>query len=221
MAITLGIASIPSRKNELEFVLDSLVGQVDQIFLALNYEEEERPKYLDNYPNVYWWVDSINKGDAEKFAMAQHVEGYYIGWDDDLRCGNSGIIKRLIDGVDKYNGLVSFHGKKYLPPVTDYRKWAGNYRCLGRVSEDVKVNFIGSGCCAFHTDRLKVSLQDFKTKNMADVYLSKLATEQGVPMVVLAHEPRDLHYTNPQGGTIWSETKDYTEHIKIMRTFIK
>ena len=219
--ISLGMATIPARKRELEFVLDSLVGQVDEVFLALNYGDEPRPNYLDNYPNVYWWVNGTNLGDAEKFAMAIAVEGCYIGWDDDLIMGNSGIVKRLIDGVDKYNGLVSFHGKKYLPPVTDYRKWAGNYRCLGRVEEDVKVNLIGTGCCAFHTARLKVSFSDFKIKNMADVWLSKIAHEQGVPMIVLAHDPRDLHYTNPEGGTIWSQTKEYSEHIKIMREFIK
>ena len=57
---------------------------------------------------------------------------------------------------------------------------------------------------------------------MADVFLSKCATEQGVPMMVLAHDVGYLKYVPPpKGTTIWDTTRDYSEHVKVMRTFIK
>jgi hypothetical protein len=216
--ITIGIATIPSRESTLERVLYSLVPQADQIMLVLN-GYKEIPEWLCNYANVCRAIGSNSHGDAMKFSVAENVKGYYIGWDDDLEMPR-GCAKYLCDGVDKYNGLISLHGRTYLKPITSFRKWEGNYRCLNAVSEDVKVNLIGSGCCCFHTDRLKVTLSDFKTKNKADLYLSKLATEQDVPMVVLAHQSSYLTYTNPE-STIWRSTESFDEHTKILQSFIK
>jgi hypothetical protein len=198
------------------------VGQADQIFVSLNYGEVTAQKFLDKYSNIFWWSTDNKQGDAQKFAMVGKVEdGYYIGWDDDLIC-LPGTIDYLISGVDRYNGLVSLHGRTYLPPVTDFRRWAGAYRCLNTVSEDVPVNLIGSGCCCFHTDRLDITLSDFHSKNMADVYLSKTASDQGVPMVVLKHNAGQyVQYIPPKGETIWKSTRDYSKHIEVMRTYIK
>ena len=56
---------------------------------------------------------------------------------------------------------------------------------------------------------------------MSDVWLSKIATEQNVPMMVLAHAKGDIKYLYPPGDTIWKSTQSYDEHIKIMNTFIK
>lgn len=217
--ITIGIASIPSRIEMLEKVLDSLVGQADQIFLGLNYGDAAPPKYLSKYPNVCWWHNSSNLGDKEKFAMINSTDGVYLACDDDLLYP-IGYVQKMVDGVNEYNGLVSLHGRTYLKPIKDFRQWAGNYRCLNTVSEDVKVNLIGTGCCAFHMDRLRVLISDFKTMNMADLWLSKLATEQGVPMMVLAHQRSYLIYLNPK-ETIWNQTKDFSEHTRILQSFIK
>jgi hypothetical protein len=221
MKVIAGIASIPSRVNLLEQVLDSLAGQVDEVFVGLNYGDVPRPKYLDKYSNVFWWVSDNSRVDAEKFAMANIPNVIYLGCDDDL-VYLSGYADYMVKGVEKYDGLVSLHGRTYLYPVTNFKKWAGNYRCLNTVSEDVKVNLIGSGCCAFNTNRLKVSLLGFPNPNMADVFLSKTAHLQGVPMRVLKHQEGEfLRYLHPVGDTIWEHTKDYSLHVKILQSFIE
>jgi hypothetical protein len=218
--ITVGIASIPERESCLKKTLDSIRGQVDTVFVVLN-GYEHAPLYLDYMDNVIHEFGDNSKGDAMKFRIAQYCKGYYIAIDDDLEASR-GFVQYLVNGVDKYNGIASLHGKVYLPPVRSYKQWAGNYRCLDRVSGDIKVNLIGSGCCAFRTDRLNVQLIDFKQKNMSDVWLSKIATEQGVPMMVLRHEKGEyLNYLCPPGKTIWQNTQDYSRHVKIMNTFIK
>jgi hypothetical protein len=193
---------------------------VDKLYVSLN-GYAEIPVFEHKYPNVEFILSTNERGDANKFLMCDTIKGYYLAIDDDLQVSR-GYVQYLISGVDKYNGLVSLHGRTYLPPVTNFRKWAGNYRCLNTVSEDVKVNLIGSGCCAFHTDRLTVSLSDFKQKNMADVWLSKLAADSGVPMMVLKHRVGEyLTYLNPIGSTIWKDTKDHSLHVKVMQSFIK
>lgn len=97
------------------------------------------------------------------------------------------------------------------------------YRCLGDVhGGDKKVNFLGSGCSGFHTDRLKLSLDMFPIKNMADVHVSKACHDQGVQMVVLKHDRGYFAYQQPSGGTIWESFRGATPvQDKIMRTFLK
>jgi hypothetical protein len=214
-----GIASIPSRTKNLEKVLDSLTNQVDEIQLVLNYGEHPVPAFLNKYSNVWWYVATGERGDAMKFAYADKCKGYFFPCDDDLIFPD-GYVAYLKTGVDHYDGLVSLHGRNYITPVTSFMKWSENYRCLGMVTEDAKVNLIGSGCCAFHTDKLKVTLSDFKQKNMADLFLSKLATEQQVPMMVLKHAKDYLTYTHPL-TTIWRSTKDYSAHTEILKSFVK
>jgi hypothetical protein len=219
METIVGIASVPSRKVSLEKVLDSLTEQVDEIYLVLNYGEENPPEYLKKYSNVLWTTCGDTLGDAMKFSMVNYVKGIYLGCDDDL-IYPKGYVQYMAEGVKKYNGLVSLHGRRYALPITSFRRWTANYRCLGDVKEDVNVNFIGSGCCAFHTNRLKVSLEDFKLPNMADCFLSRQASLQGVLMVILKHSRDYLQYTNPE-TTIWRSAKNFDEQTKILQSYIK
>ena len=216
--INIGIASIYGRQSSLEKVLDSLTNQADLICVYLN-GYEGFPSYIRKYSNVSFTSSDENLGAEMKFQSAPFADGYFFGCDDDLVYPD-GYIAYMKTGVDKYNGLVSLHGKKYLSPITDFRNYAGNYRCLNTVSEDVHVNIIGSGCCAFHTDRLKIIMDDFKKKNMADLYLSKQATEQGVPMIVLEHPINYLTYL-PQKETIWRSITNFEERTEVLKSFIK
>jgi hypothetical protein len=223
--ITVGMATVPERSSTLEKVISSLSGQVDKIYLALNgfyiADEPWYPTFLDKYENVeYFWTDN-SKGDAEKMHYAFIPDMIYLGCDDDLLYPK-GYAQMMVDAVKKYKGAVSLHGKRYLPPITNFKKWAMAYRCLGTVSDNVRINLIGTGCCAFDTNQLKISLQDFKKPNMADVYFSKQCADQNVTMFVVAHQKGYLEYVPPpHNTTIWDTTRDYLEHVKVMRTFIK
>jgi hypothetical protein len=219
MKIIVGIASIPSRKESLEKVLDSLTGQVDEIYVVLNYCEEEAPSYIQTYPNVYFTMARNLRGDSEKFIMADQVNHYYITWDDDL-IPKEGVIDKLISACCYYEAVVGYHGRTYLPPITNFRKWSHNYRCLDSVDMDMNVNLIGTGCTCFNTNQVKISLSDFELPNMADCFFSRKVRQQQVPMIVLAHNKGDLIYTNPE-KTIWNTTRNFDEQIKILQSYIK
>ena len=210
------MASIPEREHNLSVVVNRILPQVDRLFVALN-DYDHIPWWLDNDKIEVFSLDN-SLGDAAKFYNIENVFGYYLALDDDLAVPQ-GYVKKMIEGVDKYEGLVSLHGRKYLSP--NFKNWAGNYNCLRTVSDDVRVNLIGSGCCAFHTKSIELKLSDFKTPNMADLYLSRVAALQNKPMVVLKHEQGYLRYLKPEGKTIWQETKDYTPHNEILRSYIK
>jgi hypothetical protein len=193
---------------------------VDEVFLVLNYGDEEAPDYLTKYSNVWWVISDNSQGDAMKFSMAHIPNQVYLGCDDDI-IYPSGYAEYMVAGIKKWEGLVSLHGRDYPRPITSFKNWIMNHRCLGNIEYDWwQVDMIGSGCCAFDTNKLKVSLEYFNTKNMADLWLSKLATEQNIPMIVLAHAKDYLTYI-PQINTIWRSTRDYSEHTKILQSFIK
>jgi len=214
-----GIASIPTRQDALERVLDSIAPQVDKVYVSLN-DYPQKPLYASKYDNVEFLMNSNERGDANKFIMAHIPDVYYISLDDDLEVPPT-LVQYLCAGVDKYNGVCGLHGRLYPTPFIGFKRWISNYRCLNTVEADTFVNFIGSGVTAFHTNRLKVSLSDFKRKNMADVFISQLATLQGVPMVVLKHDMGYLKYLPPSDTPIWNMTHDYSYHEEILREFIK
>jgi hypothetical protein len=215
-----GIASLPEREANLRLTIKSLIDQVDVMFLALNGYDSV-PNWVNREPKIKHDLLDNSLGDSAKFLHVGECDGYYLTLDDDLAVQHK-YVGYMCDGAQKYKGLTSLHGRIYLKPVINFKRWVGNYRCLNTVSEDVHVNLIGSGCSCHHTDRLKLSISDFKTAGKADVWLSKVATEQGVPMVVLKHTLGDVRYLPVRKGTtIWESTKDYSEHIQIMRTFIK
>jgi hypothetical protein len=212
-----GIASIPSRAESLVLVVNSLLPQVDKVYVALN-GYREIPEPLRNLRYVECEILDNSLGDSAKFLHADIPDAVYFGCDDDLLYP-MGYCDYLQNGIEKYNGLVSLHGRSYLKGA-GFKQWAGNYRCLNTVSQDVKVNFVGSGVCCFNTNRLKVHISDFKTKNMSDCYLSRLAFQQGVPMVVLAHQRDYLTYLHPK-DTIWQQMRDVSVQSSILRSYIK
>ncbi len=222
MKIIGGIATILSREDILKRVLDSIVPQVDMLFVALNGYDKE-PEWLHktyniNCVKVTTILSDNSKGDAMKFAMADIPDCYFLSFDDDLQYP-TGYVEKMVGGVEKYKALVSLHGRKYSKGA-DFKHWVGNYRCLNTVERDVYVNLIGSGCAAFSTNQLRLSLDMFETTNKADCYLSRAASQQGVPMVVLAHQRDYLTYLHPK-DTIWTQTKNYSVHNQILRSYIK
>ena len=213
-----GIASIEPRKELLILVVNSLLPQVDKIHVALN-GYKEIPEALRGLDKVECEILDNRIGDSAKFLHAgNYDDAYYYGCDDDIQYPLE-YCNYLQDNAIKYNGLVSLHGRMY-PPIPQFKRWIGNYRCLNNVDNDVSVNLVGSGVCCFNTNRLKLHISDFKTRNMADCYLSRTASLQGIPMMVLAHRCNYLTYLYPV-GTIWESTKDYSIHTAVLRSYIK
>lgn len=213
-----GIATIPIRLNNFRIVVGHILPQVDVLFVALN-GHKHIPSWLI-CPKIEIVQLDNSLGDIAKFYYVESCNGTYVTLDDDLIIPRD-YVKRLSDGLDKYGGVVGFHGRIYTTPMDDFKEWYKNYTCLRTVDGDYRVNIIGSGCCAFNTESIKLKLSDFKKPNMADVWLSKKATEMKQPMTVLKHNAGDIKYLKPEGKTIWHSTEDYGYHLEILRSYIK
>ena len=212
-----GLATIPAREKTLHSVIASIVPQLNTLHVVLNGYTHV-PDCVKHSAKVVYWLEDNSKGDAKKFMMADCPDCYYFSFDDDL-IYPFGYCDYMVKGIDTYDAIVTLHGRNYPRPVISFRKWSANYRCLGTVTEDVKVDLGGSGCMAFSTKRFKIQESDFKDKNMADVFIAQKAHEQDIPIMVLKHRPTYLQYL-PQKRTIWMTTPNVNKQTEILKSFL-
>jgi hypothetical protein len=220
-----GMASIPARAETLPYVIASILPQVDIFYIALNgYNDYPcfKPSDILKNPKIKYVITDNSYGDAMKFAWAEgYQKGYYCTFDDDLIV-NYRHVDRLIEGVERYGAACSYHGRVYPRPLKSFMRNRINYRCLGIVKEDVPVDIIGTGCACFDLSKLKIGLQLFKEKNMADCFFAKACADQSLPLYVLKHGQSFFTYL-PQKETIWRSNtiETVTMQTEILRSFLK
>ena len=216
--VTAHIASISTREESLKRVIQSMYNQVDAIFIALN-DYKEVPAWLSKYPKAQGVLLDNQLKDTAKFLFIHEIEGLCLVWDDDL-CMPNFCVRYLELGLKKYGGVVGLHGKVYdKSKEIQFKKWSANYRCLGTCAEDARVDIIGSGVMLFDNRQVKLDLSVFEYPGMADVTFSRVCHQQNIPMTVLKHPASYLTYV-PPGDTIWRNTRDFTQHNKLLNEFL-
>ena len=220
------IASLPERSECLKKTVSSVYGQVNEIHITLNGYTEV-PKWLlalelhSNHPTIHYDILDNALGDSAKFLHCWEKPATCLILDDDLYASPH-YVPYMIDGLRRHGGAVSLHGKCYaIRPIQHFkRNFTSNYRCLGSVAEDVRVDVIGTGCLAFDNTQVKFNESLFEQRNMADVLFSRLCWQQGVPMTVLKHDIGIIRYM-PQTNTIWRNTHDDRIQTEIINSFLK
>lgn len=214
--IIIGIASIRSRRNSLKRVIENLRVQTvkpTKIIVYLNdYTYDEIPSYLKKDDiEVYTGDIYGDKGDAGKFFRIAEELGFYLSMDDDLDYPPK-YIEHMINCIKKYERkyVIAMHGSILKFPVTNFFADRQIVNFKRHVRRDVKVHLPGTGVTAFHTDTLKLSVEDFPVPNMADIWFGLKAQEQGVGIVVVAHKARwiGVQPHTAQGSIFHSSVKN-------------
>lgn len=187
------LASIPSRAAWLQDTVMSLLPQVDELCVYLNGYEEV-PEYLQAHDRVRVLrsQEEGDHGDAGKFFWGgDPTPGYRFLCDDDIVYPID-YVHRLIARLKHYRNrvLIGVHGSVLKQPLENYYAPASRYT-LGigdENSDDFSCHLLGTGTLAYHTHAIQLNVQDFPQPNMADVWLAKVAEEQGIPRVCVARE---------------------------------
>ena len=212
---------MPSRRESLTAVVESIVNQVDVLFVALNGYEDV-PEFLKDNPKIRYDILDGHLGDAAKFLHVGDIpDGVYFSFDDDLLYP-MGYVSYLSEKIKEYNCIVTLHGRQFrIRPIKSFRRGATlNYHCLHPKSGDIRLDVGGTGVMGFDTGRFKVDIFDFKLPNMADIFVAKKAFEQGVPIMGISHQRGYLRYLQPT-ETIWLSSRDDTIQTKILNSFLK
>lgn len=193
--VFVGIAAIPSRRDALEKTVASLLPQVDTLGVYLN-GWDDIPEFLNRSKvKVARSQDHGDIGDAGKFFWVDGYRGLYFCCDDDIIYPPD-YVERLKRKLSEhgYRAAVGWHGSMIKGNFTSYYT-ASSRRVFGFQHHrpwDTPVHILGTGCVAFHTDAMKVSLRDFPEPNMADVFFAILGQKQRVPFIVVAHDAGEL-----------------------------
>lgn len=204
--VSVNIASIPERKEQLIKTIDSLINQCDEVNLFLN-------NYLEN-PYTHKKVNIVYSnnlfGDAGKFYFVEGFKGYYFTCDDDIIYPEN-YINETKKEVDLY-GVVSYHGRSFLgfPIESYYRTPAIRNRCLDDYEFTEPVQIAGTGVMAFHTDYYKPNFSIFTQKNMSDIFISCDANKKGIKIMGLKHKKGYFKYQDVK-NTIYEEKCDNCE----------
>lgn len=188
-----GVASFPAREYSLKETVDSILDQVDHLYVYLN-DYEKVPHYLKHEKITVFRSQDEACGDISdigKFYAVDEVSGYFITLDDDL-IYPANYVDRLLVGIEKYkrNAVCTFHGRRFSAfPVDSYYRGKTRHvcRCLGTQESDQEIHFGGTGVMGFHTDTLNVDLSEFKHCSMADIWMGIICAKQNIPIVSLSH----------------------------------
>lgn len=182
------LASIPGREQILQESLRSLYPQVDEIRVFLN-GYSEAPEFLLGDSKIVLetsqtWGDD---GDAGKFFWADDATpGYRLICDDDIVYPQD-YARRMIDTVQKYGDRVvaGVHGVFLKQPVREYYNPKERAVCgyHNRNEHDLACHVLGTGAIAYRANRFMLRKSDFQCRNMADIWLTKVAQAQQIPLV--------------------------------------
>ena len=184
------MATIPSRIQSLQETVNSILPQVDELWIYLN-DFSQVPEFL-NHPKIKTFrsqdhMDDL--GDAGKFYQVP-AAGYHFTIDDDL-IYHSDYVQKMVKGIEKYKrkAVISLHGRRFdlLPVKSYYHGHSSAFSCLMACKKDEPIHVCGTGVLAYHTSTIQVDIADFMAANMADIWFSKRCQEKGIPRIVLNH----------------------------------
>jgi hypothetical protein len=185
--VTVSMASIPVREKLLKRAVSSILPQAD----VLNV-------YLNGYSSTPSWLrgDKIHvihsreygdlRDNGKFFFLDALLQGYHFTIDDDIiyPCD---YVQKCILKIEQYNrrAIIGIHGVILADPFVRFMSGRTVFHFKEAAEQDQFVNLLGTGTTAYHTDTLKLSLNDFPRPGMADVWMAIAAKRQHVPMVAI------------------------------------
>jgi len=188
--VSASLASIPSREKGLRDTYNSLINQVDQLNIYLNGYSRVPSFIKSRKACVIRSQDYADYGDAGKFFKSGRHSGYYFSCDDDI-VYPSDYVAKTISNIEKYNrkAIVGYHGVLIENDnFSSYYSSRNVYHFRNNLSGDSGVHILGTGVLAYHSDTIKISIEDFKIPNMADIWFAEIGQKRKIPFICISHK---------------------------------
>ncbi|MEV3806028.1 glycosyltransferase family 2 protein [Aeromonas veronii] len=205
------LATMPSRLESLEKVIDRILPQVDEINV-----------YLNNFTNVPEFLKhkniniekSQNNGDLRdngKFFFSDKITSSYIITVDDDIIYPQDYVQKLVSALATYKNkaAIGVHGVIFAENIEKYFTGRTVYGFNKSLCSDRIVNLLGTGTLCYHTDTLNLNHLDFKTTGMADIWTAIFAKRQQIPMICIKRPESWMKvFHNKNTITLYEEFKD-------------
>lgn len=193
--VVAGMASIPGREATLDLAIDSLINQVDHIFVYLNnHDEVPRTLLSREKVSVFRSQDHGDLRDNGKFFALQYLaqDVFFFSVDDDIIYPQD-YVWRLVSALKSYGlgAAVGVHGVIYPRfPATFFSRSVVHFQ--QSLDQDLAVSVLGTGTTAFHTSVVNPKLADFGDGGIADLRLGSFLKDNCVPAIAVARPEKWL-----------------------------
>ncbi len=211
------LATMPSRGVVLKQAVESLLPQVDELWIYLN-RFRDIPRHLTELPNCHP-VQGIDRGDAGKFFVAceQYAPDAFLFTCDDDLIYPPDYIDTLLHAMKEQPIAVGVHAVRFRHcPPRNYRGDRNVRHCLGTSTGERQEHLLGTGTLGFHATTIKLHHEHFETGTMADVWFAIQAQLQRVPLLSIARGKGWIRPAQPPPtDTLWNRMCANGDHAQV------
>jgi hypothetical protein len=201
------MATMPSREATAPVAIESLLAQVDRLWLFLDRFDSVPSYAADERIHVLRSQDLGDlRANGKLLPVALEPEPCtFYGVDDDVHYP-ADYCATLERHLERYRGraVVGVHAAVLRSPLSSYGR---DMKVLHRRADQERsegVDLLGSDSLAFRTSTLRFDVRDWKDLNMVDLSFARVARESAIPLVKI---PRSSHWVNAldenQSDSIW------------------
>ena len=221
------IATMPSRLDGFEKVLNSIFPQVDRIFIYLD-NFMAIPAFLNGHSkiNVFRAEETGNFHASSRFLTLTHLKEPCVlfSFDDDI-IYPSDYVKTLVTVLAEVRGrmVVGVHGRTFLPPHLSYVQNATFYHFEAELRQFLHVHELGTGTCAFISSLFDFNVAQWPYNGMDDIQFAIEAQKRSIPRLAITRPAGWLkRYGQEQPDSLWRKTKaDQFVQAKLMSLLLK
>ena len=204
----IGIASIPKREKMLKRTYLSLIDQCDNMIIALN-GYKKIPEFITDKRCKTFFTDN-RYGDAAKFSLALS-DCYYFSCDDDI-IYPSNYVQFMSEKLEFYgnNCIITLHGSimQSKPLKSYYKGFQERFNLFYDIDRDRRLDVGGSGVMCFDTEYFRMDYRKCIWPNMADIWVTKFAIQQNIPVILASHKGSDFEYQQSDDNIYARHSKD-------------
>ena len=214
--VYVGVASFDQREQQLLLCVDSLLHQVDHIFVYLNnYEHVPEALLANEKITVNRSQDYRDLSATGKVYPLDMVSDCYFFTADDDFAYPANYIATMCNTIEKYQRrcAVTVHGSIFPESFDWYYERTAMFQYQGGLINDVFVHLPGTGSFGYHTDTLEAHFTHFVPEVMVDLTFAILCRMQQVPMVTVKR-PQFWMCNTEREGLYQQFLVDKTHHTK-------
>jgi len=176
--IVVGIATMNSRKNSLAKVLQSLNNQTIKPDKIVIYNNDENNFNATDNGKFYYFETEESKNE----------EVIFFSMDDDILYPKT-YIEDMIKAIEKYNCIVTHHGRILNGLDLHYYRGHKAYSCLYDNNYEGYIDVAGTGVVGFSTAYFKpTNIFESEYKRMSDCIFSLEASKNQKDIIILKHK---------------------------------
>ena len=220
------IATMASREATFAKVLPALHAQVDHLFV-----------YLDGYATPPAFLERLDRTTvrhaealgglhaSSRFLCLRELAGpaLMVFADDDIAYPPD-YVAVLAEALHRLEGraVVGVHGRVFSPPHRSYARDALFVHFSAGLKKPRHVHELGTGTCAFVSDRLPLDPREWDRYDMDDIVVAIEAQRRGLPRIAVARPEGWLRpQAERQPDSLWNRTlSDDAEQSRRMRALL-